>query len=75
MISILISYANKINHAEIAPVGIAQQWQVNHDGSLSEKFRLCHDQSVKASAGASVNKRVLKDELLTSSITATACSI
>ena len=52
MIPIPISYA-KIN--QIAPIGITQQWQVNHDGSRSEKLRLCHDQSFKAK-GDSVNK-------------------
>jgi hypothetical protein len=63
MIPLPLSYINSIDHAELAPVGIAEQWQPNQDGSWSIKYRLTHDQSFEASVGASVNKRVITEDL------------
>jgi hypothetical protein len=63
MIPFPLNYVNNIKHAEIAPVGIAEQWQPNPDGSRSIKYRLTHDQSFEASVGQSVNKRVIPEAL------------
>ena len=48
-----IAAINSTPNAEVAPVGIAKQWQVP-----SVKFRLTHNQSFNASVGVSVNDRV-----------------
>jgi hypothetical protein len=40
MIPFPIQYINDIKHAEIAPVGIAEQWQPNLGGFRSIKYRL-----------------------------------
>jgi hypothetical protein len=63
MVPIPTSYIKHLRNAEIAPVGIAHQWQANSDGSRVPKYRITHDQSFEASVGESVNKRVDKDKL------------
>jgi hypothetical protein len=63
MIPLPLSYIHSIDHAELAPVGIAEQWQPNQDGSRSIKYRLTHDQSFEASVGTSVNNRVITEDL------------
>jgi hypothetical protein len=63
MVPIPTSYIPKILHSEVAPVGIAHQWQVHDGGSLLPKYRLTHDQSFEATVGQSVNKRVIKEKL------------
>jgi hypothetical protein len=63
MVPIPTSFINQIRNAEVAPVGIAQQWQALEDGSRTFKYRLTHDQSFEASIGESVNVRVKKDKL------------
>ena len=54
---------NNLPKSEVAPVGIAKQWQVSSNGTRSAKFRLTHDQSFNASIGRSVNDRVREEEL------------
>jgi hypothetical protein len=63
MIPLPIAFLPKLKHAEIAPVGVAQQWQAHDDGSRTIKYRMVHDQSFEASIGQSVNKRINKDAL------------
>ncbi len=63
MVPIPTAFIDKIQNAEVAPVGIAQQWQAHEDGSRSTKFRLTHDQSFEALTGQSVNARVIKEKL------------
>jgi hypothetical protein len=63
MVPIPTSFIHNIRNAEVAPVGIAQQWQAHENGSRSEKFRLTHDQSFEASVGQSVNARIQKEKL------------
>ena len=65
MIPLPAAYLNKLQHAEIAPIGVAKQIQAHEDGSRSDKFRMVHDQSFEASVGSSINKRVNKDALET----------
>ena len=63
MIPIPLEFLSKLKHAEIAPAGVAQQWQAHDDGSRTIKYRMVHDQSFEASIGQSVNKRINKDAL------------
>jgi hypothetical protein len=63
MIPLPVAYVQKLKNVEIAPVGVAKQYQPHEDGTRSEKFRMIHDQSFEASIGQSVNKRVNKDAL------------
>jgi hypothetical protein len=63
MVPIPTACIPSIKNSEVAPVGIALQWQAHEDGSRSPKFRLTHDQSFEASVGESVNKRVEKEKL------------
>ena len=63
MIPIPLEFLSKLKHAEIAPIGVAQQYQAHDDGSRSLKWRMVHDQSFEASVGTSVNKRINKDAL------------
>jgi hypothetical protein len=63
MVPIPTSYIIHLDNVEIAPVGIAHQWQAHEDGSRTSKFRLTHDQSFEASVGESLNKRVEKEQL------------
>jgi hypothetical protein len=63
MIPIPTTYICNLHNAEVAPVGITQQWQAYEDGSRAPKFRLTHDQSFEASIGQSVNNRVEKEKL------------
>ena len=63
MIPLPVTFLPKLKHAEIAPIGVAQQFQAHDDGTRSLKFRMVHDQSFEASVGDSVNKRVNKNAL------------
>jgi hypothetical protein len=63
MIPFPIKYITDIKDAEVAPIGIAEQWQPNSDGSRSIKYRLTHGQSFEASIGISVNGRIKSDVL------------
>jgi hypothetical protein len=63
MLPIPTTYIKNLHNAEIAPMGIAHQWQAHEDGSRTPKYRLTHDQSFEASIGESVNKRVNKEKL------------
>ena len=63
MIPLPPKFIHQLKHAEIAPIGVAKQWQAHDDGSRSVKFRMVHDQSFEASTGSSVNKRINKDAL------------
>lgn len=63
MVPITIPSIHGIEGAEVAPVGMDQQWQAHGDGSQMAKYRLTHDQSFEASVGESVNSRVLFDQL------------
>jgi hypothetical protein len=64
MIPVPLDYIHEIPGSELAPVGIDdKQFKTLIDGSKLTKYRLTHDQSFKASVGASVNKRVIRDAL------------
>jgi hypothetical protein len=64
MLPLPLHYINKLNHGELAPVGIDDKVWVNlSDGSKKIKFRLTHDQSFKVSQGTSMNSRVIKEKL------------
>ena len=63
MIPLPKSYLPKLKHAEIAPIGVAQQFQAHDDGTRSLKYRMVHDQSFEASVGDSINKRINKNAL------------
>jgi hypothetical protein len=64
MIPVPLHFINKIPDAELAPVGIDdKQFKLLPDGSKLTKYRLTHDQSFEASVGASVNKRVIREDL------------
>ena len=63
MIPLPKAFLPKLRHAEIAPIGVAQQFQAHDDGTRSLKWRMVHDQSFEASVGTSVNKRINKDAL------------
>ena len=63
MIPLPIGFLKKLKHAEIAPIGVAQQFQAHDDGTRSLKYRMVHDQSFEASVGVSVNKRINKSAL------------
>ena len=63
MIPLPIEFLSKLKHAEIAPIGVAQQFQAHDDGTRSLKYRMVHDQSFEASVGESVNKRINKGAL------------
>jgi hypothetical protein len=47
---------------EVAPVGIAEQWNINGDASRSLKYHLTHDQSFETTSGYSVDKRVISQD-------------
>ncbi len=64
MIPLPIHYINKLNHRELAPIGIDDKvWVELPDGSWKTKFRLTHDQSFEVSLGLSVNKRTDRNKL------------
>jgi len=64
MIPVPLHFINKIPDAELAPVGIDdKQFKVLPDGSKLTKYRLTHDQSFEVSVGASVNMRVIREDL------------
>jgi hypothetical protein len=64
MIPLPLSYITQIPNSEIAPVGIDdKQFKLNTDGTKTQKFRLTHDQTFKASTGMSVNHRTLREKL------------
>ena len=63
MIPLPSSFLHRLKHAEIAPIGVAKQWQAHDDGTRSVKYRMIHDQSFEASTGLSINKRVNKEAL------------
>jgi hypothetical protein len=63
MIPLPVDFLKRLKHAEIAPIGVAQQWQAHDNGSRSIKYRMIHDQSFEASIGTSVNKRINKHAL------------
>jgi hypothetical protein len=46
MVPIPKNFIENIPNAEVAPVGITQQWHAHEDGSRSEKILLTHDQSL-----------------------------
>jgi len=61
MIPVPLDYIQEIPGSELAPVGIDdKQFKTLIDGSKLTKYRLTHDQSLEASVGASVNKRVIR---------------
>jgi hypothetical protein len=65
MVPLPLTYINKLQHGELAPVGIDDtQWTTLPNGSKKIKHRLTHDQSFEASVGMSVNKRVINTDLL-----------
>ncbi len=64
MIPLPLHYINKLQHGELAPIGIDDKvWAELPDGSRKTKFRLTHDQSFEALIGSSVNKRTDRDRL------------
>jgi hypothetical protein len=64
IIPVPLHFINKIPDAELAPVGIDdKQFKVLPDGSKLTKYRLTHDQSFEVSVGASVNMRVIREDL------------
>ena len=43
MIPLPIEFLKRLKHAEIAPIGVAQQYQALDDGTRSLKWRMIHD--------------------------------